>query len=765
MLRQADPPTAQVASAGNDVQIFAGIILAALAALAVRIYGLNDLHLSGDSAYSVFVANQPLAALTVSRLADGHPPLYYYVLHFWLRIVGTTEFTARLPSVFMGVMLAPVAYRLTRTLAGTAAGIIAAWLVALSPDLVFHGRLARMYSLLPLAVTVSWLLFERALRRPGRAWVSYVAVTTVALFTHYYAVAGVAAQGIYLLAWSRGTARRRGLISLAMAGAIFAPWLLWATPSQARVTADILADVPAAEGLLGFLELVWLPFQAGVLVDVATGRALAALMALVFLTALVSGCLRAERSAGIRMPAVATGLPIVFSLAAFAVAPIAVRPRFLLVALPFLLVVFGILLARVRPRGLAAALLSAVLVADAYALAVSYQAERGTLEEDAVQLAEHLDRWGRAGDVAALHAAWEIGYLRAHPPAAPVRLLELNDLTSSLSDGLGTWRRVWLASYNEDPRRLPAGAYLEKHWARADEWSFGPTQLALYVAPPTAPGSTVSARFLDQDERPDLVLASAALPSVEVPAGEDVSVRLDWLAELPPSNRLTAFVHLVSAAGERIAGHDVEPGRESYPTHTWPAGERVADAHAFRVPLDAPAGEYDVVVGLYTTGGGERLRIADGSGRDSLSLGRVRVGPPVVRPAHALAIPVGPLLTVTGLTTDLDRFAVGERRLMNVTSAEVRRLVTRKTFYKPGETGEVDLHWLASLPSRDPLTLRAIGPDGVELVATAGRPNTGTAGVSLFRLTWPDDATPGAYALFVGHGEYTAPVGTARLGR
>ena len=82
----------------------------------------------------------------------------------------------------------------------------------------------------------------------------------------------------------------------------------------------------------------------------------------------------------------------------------------------------------------------------------------------------------------------------------------------------------------------------------------------------------------------------------------------------------TVFVHLVDAAGNRLAGADGQP---PVPTSQWARGEVVIDERVVPIPDGLPRGDYWLVVGLYRADTGERLPILDLSGAvvsDSLML-------------------------------------------------------------------------------------------------------------------------------------------------
>jgi hypothetical protein len=125
----------------------------------LRAWQIGDKSLWIDEAFSVWIARQPLAE-GISWLAriDQHPPLYYALLHLWLRL-GDGPAAVRLFSALVSVLNVPVLYGLGARLAGRKVGLLAAAVLALSPFHVYLAQEARMYTLLSLTVSLSlWAL-------------------------------------------------------------------------------------------------------------------------------------------------------------------------------------------------------------------------------------------------------------------------------------------------------------------------------------------------------------------------------------------------------------------------------------------------------------------------------------------------------------------------------------------------------------------------------------------------------------------------------
>src|SRR5438552_12186777 len=113
----------------TDTIVLCGIL--ALAAI-LRFAGLGRESLWLDEGYSVRVASGPVASVLAGAGQDIHPPLYYLLLHGWMRLAGHSEAAVRSLSAVAGCLTVAIAWMLGRRLLEARAGLIAALLVALS---------------------------------------------------------------------------------------------------------------------------------------------------------------------------------------------------------------------------------------------------------------------------------------------------------------------------------------------------------------------------------------------------------------------------------------------------------------------------------------------------------------------------------------------------------------------------------------------------------------------------------------------------------
>ena len=97
-----------------------------------------------------------------------------------------------------------------------------------------------------------------------------------------------------------------------------------------------------------------------------------------------------------------------------------------------------------------------------------------------------------------------------------------------------------------------------------------------------------------------------------------LAVTLHWRVLQPPAEDYSVFVHLLDAEGQIVAQHDGQPQNGAYPTSVWDLGEVIADEHALDLPAKLPAGRYQLRVGWYLPGTGDRLPVVGGG--DSVEL-------------------------------------------------------------------------------------------------------------------------------------------------
>src|SRR5436305_11253654 len=94
-----------------------------------------------DEAITTGIASHPLGAIPGLLRHDGSPPLFYFLLHFWIRAFGASETATHWLSLTFGLLMIPAGYWAGSSLISRRTGIYAATLLAFSEflDQYAHG--------------------------------------------------------------------------------------------------------------------------------------------------------------------------------------------------------------------------------------------------------------------------------------------------------------------------------------------------------------------------------------------------------------------------------------------------------------------------------------------------------------------------------------------------------------------------------------------------------------------------------------------------
>lgn len=214
------PSTSRADLAVVAVVVVCGIVL--------RFYATSPLWL--DEALSVNIASLSVGDVLEALRRDGHPPLYYLALHYWMEVFGDGDVAVRSLSGIASVATLFLAARYAWRRAGRHAAYATLVVMALAPFSLRYATEARMYSFLALFGLGAWMLAEDLLERPSRSrWVLLALITGLGVLTHYWALfMGVAAVGLLAVHWRRSGDRSgvvRVLSALATGSLLFLPWL------------------------------------------------------------------------------------------------------------------------------------------------------------------------------------------------------------------------------------------------------------------------------------------------------------------------------------------------------------------------------------------------------------------------------------------------------------------------------------------------------------------------------------------------------------
>ena len=201
----------------------------------------------------MLIALAPLRDLAATLGPDSSPPLYYLVLKVWAYLVPFDPFWLRVPSLVFGCATIPLIWMVGRTMDRGRTGVIAAWLLALSPLHAYYSEEIRMYAMLALLGLAFYFALFHLLKTTGRILPALLLGAALA-YTHYYGLVFAGAGTLVALAVLREQRPRVLLCGLGI-GAAFLPWLpVFLTqldnPHHVNWIVDFWASYPRGFGVI-----------------------------------------------------------------------------------------------------------------------------------------------------------------------------------------------------------------------------------------------------------------------------------------------------------------------------------------------------------------------------------------------------------------------------------------------------------------------------------------------------------------------------------
>ena len=573
----------------------------------------------------------------------GNPPMFAFLVSLSFRVLGQTPLAVRAVSAVVGTLCVPALYLLVReVMSSRRVALLAALLLALSFQGLVYSREGLQAHLVPLFLTLSFYLLWRGWRTG--AW------TTFALAGLCFALGFYTYQAFWLaplilapvVVWLMLTARfgsltpwRQVLVLVLVAAAVVAPLVPYILSQGApgnRLGQIAIIGQPGGQSsavptLLDNLRVTAAMFTFKGDDDPRNnlpGRPLLdPFLSVAFVVGLGVCLWRWRRPEyGLWLVwLVVMALPVALS-------DYAPHFRRAIGLLPAVTVIVALGLrglwqafSRSRLPGhlrrtVPAAVLAAGLLTSGFVACRDYFVSLGPTNEYFYAFDTGLAQMAWFANT--LPADERVYYLPADNRHATLQFLAKRPVPHSFES-----RRVWvlppadahpttfIAVTMEDPSALPflKRAYPSGSVVHEGKDYEGGIYFTAYRVPAGATATVTPQRPLTS------TLADAvALIGYDVDPVRDgrLAVTVYWRCLRPMNQDYTGFVHLVGTTG-LAAQDDMQPGRGSYPTSHWQAGETVIDHFSLDVSRVA-AGDYELRAGMYLLATGQRLPALDAGG-------------------------------------------------------------------------------------------------------------------------------------------------------
>ncbi len=783
-----------------------GVII--LLALFLRFYRLDGQSLWADEGNSAALAKRNLATITRDAAHDIHPPLYYYLLHSWVRIFGNSEIALRSLTALMGTSLVLVTYLLGQELFNRRLALIASLLAATSPFHVYYSQETRMYVPAALWGALAVYFFLRWARSLGggesksqtsagrtgsrRSQTLFAALhvlsTTAALYTHYFSftipLVTNLAYGLGMIVyrpWRRLRAIGAWAVAQLFIMVLYYPWL--------KLAAGQLATWPAISEPFTFaclLRELLRVFSLGLSVEPK-----ATAVELIFGLFLLLGVmpwqlsLRPGKKPGLSLRLTRAQLPsLIFSLLYLGLPILAMYilslsrpaydPKLLLLATP----AFHLLLARgmcgewlghpmgagrrvmtVARSAVTGAALLFVIGASSQSLANYYFDERYA-RDDYRGLAHYITAAGQEADAIILNAPGQIDifsyYYTGALPVYPLpgeRPLNESKTGGALEGIVTRHKRLYVLFWGteeSDPARFIEG-WLDRNTFKAlDSWR-GNVRLVVYAVPQEEISREVQHhRQLKLGDQ--IAFLGYSLGSSAVRAGDILQLTLFWQALGETEERYKVFTHVLDGRAHIVGQRDSEPVGGARVTTTWKEGEIIADNYGVLVLPATPPGEHQLEIGMYNLETGARLPV--------LEEGEVVGDHILLEPIQVLKAEAPPLIEALDIQ-QRQEVDYGPLRLLGYDLSKLGYEHQPEEPLHPGDILHLSLYWQAvrEIDTDFSLTLLLLDQSGVEVTSRDARPVGGAYPPSLweeeeivrdqYNLLLPAELSSGRYDVFL----------------
>lgn len=165
-------------------------------ALGLRLFRLGANDLWYDEVYSIAISDY--------YWRGWNPPFYFGILHYWIKLFGSSEFAVRFPSLLFGLSGVLCLFLLGKRLFNGRVGLYAAALMSLSPFHLWYAQEARPYTLAVfLSILATYYLYRFLSEGAIKPVIIFVLLSILGLYsdTTYYFIFLTAIQLFILVIW------------------------------------------------------------------------------------------------------------------------------------------------------------------------------------------------------------------------------------------------------------------------------------------------------------------------------------------------------------------------------------------------------------------------------------------------------------------------------------------------------------------------------------------------------------------------------------
>ena len=172
-----------------------------------------------DEAISALTAKASFPYQWYGIAGDFQPPLYYLILHLFMKLNIWNEWFLRIPSVLFGVFTVYIIYLIANKLFNKKTALISSLLLAISQFHIYYSQELRMYSLLALLTTLSMWFYIK------KQWIRYIFAGIIGAYSSYMYFFIFFPQMLWILLFRNRKNMYPWIMSMVIILLSYLPWL------------------------------------------------------------------------------------------------------------------------------------------------------------------------------------------------------------------------------------------------------------------------------------------------------------------------------------------------------------------------------------------------------------------------------------------------------------------------------------------------------------------------------------------------------------
>jgi len=181
-----------------------------------------------DEPFTIFYSQADFLSLFEMLKTENNPPLFFILLHFWIKIFGISAFSVRFMPMIFSTLTALVICLTGKKFFSLRTGLVASLLFTFSNYHLLFAHEARVYSLFALLTSVSMFLFlQLIIRQDIRTIILLIAVNLMLLYSHFFGfyVLFIQMTSCFLIRELRTRVLKQYFVILLIVIVLYAPYL------------------------------------------------------------------------------------------------------------------------------------------------------------------------------------------------------------------------------------------------------------------------------------------------------------------------------------------------------------------------------------------------------------------------------------------------------------------------------------------------------------------------------------------------------------